>query len=992
MQRGSVATDLLKKMMTEKDSRNDGSKPQETSQDMEGQSQNMENKMKETKIAHTDSEEHRHVHDIEIDDDKDEHSQRAGGQDYHQDLNHQDVKRDQHRIDEDREETVEEKALTQLFFKLDKDAGGSLSSDEIRIALAEFNIDEERQSAVLLLEEVESHGEEGMQLEAFKASKLKILAEPVAEADPFEGMEEEQVARLKNMLKRLVNSTLFEAWDNWKMYSNNQQLLRTGALENYKHVSQVLTIPPVISTLFRRFLQSRTEDVLHLGGRGMSSLAFKAFACGMTGYQPDFIKIECMQLVPKEYILTHPEDTFAVRCDPCVNVFELRKNGACVPMTGLDLRDNAGGQDGARDIKTILMNTFGCLKYFNLSNNNIGEEGAKHIAQALSDSNGPRLVKLELASNKMGDKGTANVIRALADSPLIRTLMYFDISGNECGQESAVEMGKYLQDEVCVLEHLDISWNMIRNEVSAEVFNGLASNINLTYLKFGWNGVDLKGCGAICEALKACALVELDLNHCNISGAGAIVLAEGLKKNTMLRKLTLDGNNLMQSGARALVKSSIASGAHTDKSGVDRIISMIECNLQSVDSTTFNKAEPAGKYRLDLADPYDKSTFRELLGIAFEGKGSFASLPAPCVDVYYDDTWKDLKIVVPDQPNDEKWEMPPTGLISFCFESMMSTENASEVTLKELDWLYNELNLPGKTERHRIGAIRAFCDGESFLRYDQAADILNMLPEDTRSAERCELVQQSFSRLTESERAVELLHLLTINERKEVERKLGAAAITFTKNNATGKYRLDLAKKSERNICLRLCEINNSQLVLLRKMDTYYASRKGGARPPVERTWRNAKFDDQPQSYSPTWAVPQKGFLEVDFVQISKPMTADNLTSDEDFLMLLKKMRSCGDDEKIAIIKNWLDRKVVTCEQVEELITCVKGQKNRVEVLSLTFARVLDWHGYTSLISMISIAELNMLVKKIGFVNLFDEVFLVVQQRCLMCAHASGSI
>ena len=66
-----------------------------------------------------------------------------------------------------------------------------------------------------------------------------------------------------------------------------------------------------------------------------------------------------------------------------------------------------------------------------------------------------------------------------------------------------------------------------------------------------------------------------------------------------------------------------------------------------------------------------------------------------------------------------------------------------------------------------------------------------MLPEDMRSLERCELVQQCFSRLTEPERGVEILQHLTINERKDVEKKLGMVAIAFTHNNATGFYKLD---------------------------------------------------------------------------------------------------------------------------------------------------------------------------------------------------------
>jgi hypothetical protein len=266
-----------------------------------------------------------------------------------------------------------------------------------------------------------------------------------------------------------------------------------------------------------------------------------------------------------------------------------------------------------------------------------------------------------------------------------------------------------------------------------------------------------------------------------------------------------------------------------------------------------NRAEPAGKYLLDLDDPSDRSTFMELLAIAFQGKGCFAPQPgttilfvtslffedllllnltlcaAPRVDKWYDGSWVNHQIVVPDQPDEDEWVMPPKGLIEFSFASLMSTENAGEMNANEIEWLHNELNTPGKTERDRVGAIRAFCEGDNFLRYEAVEEILGMLPEDSRTNERCELVKQCFSRLTEPERAIEMLHMLTINERKQVEKKLGVQAIAFTKNNATGKYKLDLSKKPERDVCFRLIEINTAQQGLLQKMDNYYANRKGSS-------------------------------------------------------------------------------------------------------------------------------------------------------------------
>jgi hypothetical protein len=163
-------------------------------------------------------------------------------------------------------------------------------------------------------------------------------------------------------------------------------------------------------------------------------------------------------------------------------------------------------------------------------------------------------------------------------------------------------------------------------------------------------------------------------------------------------------------------------------------------------------------------------------------------------------------------------------------------------------------------------------------------------------------------------------------------------------------------------------------------MDSYYSSLKGGVRPALERTWRNAKFDDQEHTFSSTWAVPQKGFLEVDFVQITKPMSDEKLTSVEDFDKVLERIGlSVTSEEKLDVIKTWLNRNVCKCEQIEDIVQLgiFKKEKDRVELLITAFARVLDWHGYTNLLSLMSPMEFKLLVRRLGFINLFDEVMAV---------------
>jgi hypothetical protein len=52
-------------------------------------------------------------------------------------------------------------------------------------------------------------------------------------------------------------------------------------------------------------------------------------------------------------------------------------------------------------------------------------------------------------------------------------------------------------------------------------------------------------------------------------------------------------------------------------------------------------------------------------------------------------------------------------------------------------------------------------------------------------------------------------------ERKILEKALGAVSFTFTPNNPTGFHRLDLSDASQREIATRLTEIRNGWLALV---------------------------------------------------------------------------------------------------------------------------------------------------------------------------------
>jgi len=60
------------------------------------------------------------------------------------------------------------------------------------------------------------------------------------------------------------------------------------------------------------------------------------------------------------------------------------------------------------------------------------------------------------------------------------------------------------------------------------------------------------------QALKSAKIEHLSLAHVHMKGTGAMLLATGVRRSAALRTLVVDGNNIKQGGARALMQVSSA--------------------------------------------------------------------------------------------------------------------------------------------------------------------------------------------------------------------------------------------------------------------------------------------------------------------------------------------------------------------------------------------------------------------------------------------------
>ena len=147
-----------------------------------------------------------------------------------------------------------------------------------------------------------------------------------------------------------------------------------------------------------------------------------------------------------------------------------------------------------------------CLRF-------IGEEWALAVAQALPHTQS--LECLDVRGNRIGDTGLEAIVKAFVDNPTKMSVRHVMLSWNNLTVKGVTALARYLEQDTCVLENLDLSCNT----------------------SIGDDSVD-----ELCRALKSnTSLVELNLFCCpNISNAGAAAISECLEQhNTTLQCLNL---------------------------------------------------------------------------------------------------------------------------------------------------------------------------------------------------------------------------------------------------------------------------------------------------------------------------------------------------------------------------------------------------------------------------------------------------------------------
>jgi hypothetical protein len=293
----------------------------------------------------------------------------------------------------------------------------------------------------------------------------------------------------------------------------------------------------------------------------------------------------------------------------------------------LNLEHNSIDRDGCAALSECL----GALRLesLDLSHSRGISHGIDYLARALHDLHTPApttpgptsapapaahtLKRLVLSHNKLSVRALSELMRALAWSNTVVDLV---LSHNELDDHSGYELSLALP-RMKALRLLDLSWNCLRRRHVGTSLHDW--NVKLETLILAHNSLGAAdGAEEVALALADNGfLTSLDLSFNRITSSVCGVLEQALMSNRKLTSLDVGGNPVGCAGARALMRIIQMDG----RGGVSTHVHMRGCNFSKRDGDDVDPAAPAGTYSLLLSRSQDRMRARELLRLAWEGRG-----------------------------------------------------------------------------------------------------------------------------------------------------------------------------------------------------------------------------------------------------------------------------------------------------------------------------------------------------------------------------------
>ncbi|CAJ1053042.1 NACHT%2C LRR and PYD domains-containing protein 12-like [Xyrichtys novacula] len=196
------------------------------------------------------------------------------------------------------------------------------------------------------------------------------------------------------------------------------------------------------------------------------------------------------------------------------------------------------------------------LRVLDLGFNSFTDHGIKSLVEALSDPN-CRLKKLRLPGCRVSSLGCKYLIKALKESP---KLIELDLSRNDIGNEGVRHLANGLKSPECRLEVLRLSQCRIESAGCSYLASALQANpSHLKGLDLSINSFGDKGANELLKKVDITRLLKLELYHCGLTMLSCVKIGEALKnESSVLVELNLSSNNLKDAGLELICEGMYA--------------------------------------------------------------------------------------------------------------------------------------------------------------------------------------------------------------------------------------------------------------------------------------------------------------------------------------------------------------------------------------------------------------------------------------------------
>jgi len=612
------------------------------------------------------------------------------------------------------------------------------------------------------------------------------------------------------------------------------------------------------------------------------------------------------------------------------------------------------------------------LRHLRLQSVSMGPAAQQMLAELLISHSGfVKLCTLNLSEVSLQRKGFQTLVTSIAQHRELTELNLSNAGLVPCGPDGKTCLGLLMQCPQ--LQKLDLSWNCLDTPALMQLGQALSSRRALQHLNLAAAArrssadKDLP----IEHFLELLAmnrtLNELDISMNHMDYRAALILEDALDR-TCIRKLKLIDNPLGPTGLRSILRLLCAKESQLS------FLEMSGCYRGGVDKETmiFNYVNPSGHYELDLSSPYDRSLLRML----YKKCDAIGDSPSRA---FTEITFKGA-YHHPEKRNG-RYQVPETGRLCLTFSC---------------DWHFNEDFWNFRRAIHLNWTMHRFSPSvhktAQLLHQWHLADddpetqtlILEVLGKDFVVSPA--LLQQMCAKQPDLLHIVlnKLLHCvsggisgqyLAIQMAPSVKSFLRVLAsvkklLSFTPENPTGNYFLDLANPADFAVAEQVLVLNQWEILIEENLNYVDTSQYGNRCHLRNMSYAGRRLPVQDVKQ---FILPHADSFSFDYVSCKRPKDTDPTLDPEEFQRFLKALsrrNSLDSKLRLAVLRSVSWMIFFKATQLRHLLGLFEEDFRALCTAVLLF-RVVDMENEKIFRCAFEPHQLQFLQKSVGYVACF---------------------